>query len=120
MHFHDIQQWIETFYDQREWSKYGPFERIGFLMEEVGETARAIRALEIGRDRPDETTRPIDQLKENVIEELGDVLANVIILAKMYDVSLADILRKHQRKLSERFNTFKNPHDTGPNAVSYE
>ncbi|MFC5468141.1 MazG nucleotide pyrophosphohydrolase domain-containing protein [Cohnella suwonensis] len=97
------QVWIQNFYDQRGWSNYGPFERIGFLMEEVGETARAIRAIEIGRDRPDEHIKSKEKLKMELIEELGDVLGNVFILASMYNIAIDEILEVHKNKLNKRY-----------------
>ncbi|UVI30429.1 MazG-like family protein [Paenibacillus spongiae] len=99
----DTQVWIQQFYDQRGWSNYGPFERIGFLTEEVGEAARAVRALEIGRDRPDEHHKSTDRLKEDLVEELGDVLGNVFILASLYDITIEEVLEAHKNKLSKRY-----------------
>ncbi len=49
-----FQEWVKDYYESRGWSELDIFIRIGFLAEETGEVARAIRALEIGRDRPDE------------------------------------------------------------------
>lgn len=99
----EIQQWIQEFYKQRGWSSYGPFERIAFLTEEVGETARAVRAIEIGRDRPDESPQPEAKLKQDLTEELGDILGNVFILASMYGVTIEEILEAHKDKLSKRY-----------------
>jgi len=99
----DLQQWIEEFYRKRGWSGYGPFERIGFLMEEVGETARAVRALEIGRDRPDETEASKAEKRQELIEEMGDVLGNMLILANMYDITMEQILTAHKEKLRKRY-----------------
>ncbi|CAM3216534.1 MazG nucleotide pyrophosphohydrolase domain-containing protein [Paenibacillus lupini] len=99
----EMQQWIQDFYKQRGWSNYGPFERIAFLTEEVGETARAVRAIEIGRDRPDEAVQSADKLKQELTEELGDILGNVFILASMYDVTIGEILEAHKDKLSKRY-----------------
>jgi len=79
------------------------FIRIGFLAEETGEVARAIRALEIGRNRPDETVSTYAENKQELIEELGDVLGNVIVIANKYDVSLEDIFKSHQEKLHNRY-----------------
>lgn len=98
-----FQNWVKQFYEKRGWSDYNGFIRVGFLMEEVGEVARVIRALEIGRDRPDEAVRDEDQLRKELKEEIGDVLGNVLILAKLYGLSLEDIMRAHVDKLSSRF-----------------
>jgi len=48
------QRWIRDFYKERGWYELDPFMRTNFLAEETGEVARAVRAIEIGRDRPDE------------------------------------------------------------------
>ncbi len=72
-------------------------------MEEVGEVARVVRAYEIGRDRPDEGSRSVDELREELVGELGDVLGNVTLLADLYNISLDEIIAEHQRKLSKRF-----------------
>ncbi|WP_127494906.1 MazG nucleotide pyrophosphohydrolase domain-containing protein [Paenibacillus glycanilyticus] len=100
----EFQQWIQDFYKERGWSGYGPFERMAFLTEEVGETARVVRTIEIGRDRPDEAAQPAEVLKQELIEELGDVLANVYILAGIYDLSIEEVLRAHKDKLSKRYS----------------
>ena len=99
----NYQQWISNFYKERNWYQYPPFIRANFLTEEVGEVARAIRTLEIGRDRPDEQAPTQQEQLENLTEELGDVLDNLFILADKYDISLEAIMESHQRKLLERY-----------------
>ncbi|MCD5003415.1 MazG-like family protein [Enterococcus saccharolyticus] len=103
MDIQDYKSWVIDFYKKRNWYQYNPFIRIGFLTEEVGEVSRAVRSLEIGRDRPDEATQPEHVYKENLMEELGDVLDNILVLADKYDISLEDILTHHQMKLEGRF-----------------
>ncbi|MED1739257.1 MazG-like family protein [Bacillus swezeyi] len=99
----NAEQWTKAFYQKRGWSEYGPFIRMGFLMEETGELARAVRTYEIGRDRPDEAKRPASELKQELVEEMGDVMGNLIMLAKIYDVSLEEMMESHRKKLTERF-----------------
>lgn len=99
----EFQHWVEAFYKTRGWADYGPFIRMGFLMEEAGEVARVVRSLEIGRNRPDEADKRTDELKRELTEELGDVLSNLIILAKKYDISMEEIMETHVRKLKQRF-----------------
>ncbi|OZB91663.1 MazG nucleotide pyrophosphohydrolase domain-containing protein [Paenibacillus sp. XY044] len=98
-----FQQWVKEYYEQRGWSELDIFIRIGFLAEETGEVARAIRALEIGRDRPDETAGTYDQNKQELVEELGDVLGNLIVIANKYDIGLEDIFASHRNKLIDRY-----------------
>ncbi|MFD1901661.1 MazG nucleotide pyrophosphohydrolase domain-containing protein [Enterococcus termitis] len=97
------QQWISDFYKKRGWYALDPFVRVSFLAEETGEVARAVRALEIGRDRPDETEKTSEEHIQELTEELGDVLDNLFILADKYDIRLEDILASHKKKLEERF-----------------
>ncbi|PNY18423.1 MazG nucleotide pyrophosphohydrolase domain-containing protein [Streptococcus parauberis] len=97
------QQWVSDFYKKRHWYQYNPFIHSNFLTEEVGELAQAIRKYEIGRDRPDETTRTERENLEDIKEELGDVLDNIFILADLYQISLEDIVQAHKTKLEKRF-----------------
>ncbi|GMA47866.1 MazG nucleotide pyrophosphohydrolase domain-containing protein [Tetragenococcus muriaticus] len=102
------QQWISQFYKQRNWYEYQPFIRANFLSEEVGEVCRAIRTIEIGRDRPDENKMGHEQQLENLTEELGDVLDNLFIIADKYDISLEEIMNSHKEKLQNRYkNSFQ-------------
>ncbi|MDM5233237.1 MazG nucleotide pyrophosphohydrolase domain-containing protein [Lysinibacillus pakistanensis] len=103
MEINEFQQWIKEYYDTRGWSELNIFTRIGFLAEETGEVARAIRALEIGRDRPDEKVQSYEENKQELIEELGDVLGNIIVIANKYDISLEEIFNAHQDKLMKRY-----------------
>ncbi|MFG6147649.1 MazG nucleotide pyrophosphohydrolase domain-containing protein [Halobacillus sp. B23F22_1] len=99
----EFQQWIKEYYENRGWSELDIFIRIGFLAEETGEVARAIRSLEIGRDRPDEKEESYANNKQELTEELGDVLGNLIIIANKYDIPLEEVFQAHQEKLSKRY-----------------
>lgn len=105
MDMQDYQQWISEFYKERGWYSLSPFIRVNFLSEETGEVARAIRAIEIGRDRPDEKETAREEQLQNLTEELGDVLDNVFILADKYNIQLEDILTSHKKKMLERFHS---------------
>ena len=107
MDIHAYQKWISTFYKERGWYALDPFVRVSFLSEETGEVAQAVRALEIGRDRPDEEIKSPELLKQQLTEELGDVLDNIFILADKYEIQLEDIMVAHKNKLTDRFSTEK-------------
>ncbi|MBU8637587.1 MazG nucleotide pyrophosphohydrolase domain-containing protein [Bacillus pumilus] len=107
MQTNEMEKWIKDFYKKRNWAEYGPFIRLGFLMEETGELARAVRAIEIGRDRPDEQKQKSAELKRELVEEMGDVLGNLLILADFYDVTVEEIFSSHQQKLTKRFSELK-------------
>lgn len=103
MQFQAYQQWVRAFYQQQNWYQYHPFIRVNFLSEEVGEVARAVRSLEIGRDRPDETEACPQEKRQQLTEELGDVLDNLFILADKYEISLEEVVKQHQAKLLARY-----------------
>lgn len=105
MNVTEFQHWVKDYYKMRGWSDLDIFIRIGFLAEETDEVARAIRALEIGRDRPDEVTGTLEENKKELTEELGDVLGNLIVIANKYDISLEEIFSSHKEKLAERYST---------------
>lgn len=100
----EFQKWVNDYYETRGWSELDIFIRIGFLAEETGEVARAIRALEIGRDRPDEINDSFMNNRKELVEELGDVLGNVIVIANKYDISLEEVFHSHKEKLSRRYS----------------
>ncbi|WP_146553964.1 MazG nucleotide pyrophosphohydrolase domain-containing protein [Rummeliibacillus sp. SL167] len=108
MDINEFQQWVKDYYTLKGWSDLNIFVRIGFLVEEIGEVARAIRKLEIGRDRPDENDGTYQEREQELTEELGDVFANLIIIANKYDIKLEDIFKAHQVKLDKRYLTYKN------------
>lgn len=101
----EFQRWVNDYYDNKGWSELDIFIRIGFLAEETGEVARAIRALEIGRGRPDEETGTYIDNRNELVEELGDVLGNVIVIANKYNISLEEVFNSHKEKLSNRYST---------------
>lgn len=104
MNVTEFQHWVKAYYEKRGWSDLDIFIRIGFLAEETGEVARAIRALEIGRNRPDEVTGSFEDNKQELTEELGDVLGNLIVIANKYEIPLEDVFLSHKKKLSKRYS----------------
>lgn len=107
MDIQNYQKWISDFYKKRNWYQYNSFIRSNFLMEEVGEVAQVIRTIEIGRDRPDEVDKNLNEQLENLTEELGDVLDNIFILADKYNISLEEIMISHKEKLTQRYSIDK-------------
>ena len=99
----EFQKWIAEYYISKGWADLDIFVRVGFLSEETGEVARAIRALEIGRDRPDEHPSSFTERKKHLTEELGDVLGNVVVIANKYNIDLEEIFIEHKNKMSNRY-----------------
>lgn len=103
MEFEDYQKWVDCFYKTRGWYQLPSSVRLNFLTEEVGELSQAIRRYEIGRDRPDEPQRTVEENHNAIKEELADVLDNILILASKYEIDITDMLNSHIVKFEERF-----------------
>lgn len=103
MNILEYQNWITEFYKKRGWYELNAFIRVNFLTEEVGEVSRAIRTIEIGRDRHDEKMLTKEERLANLKEELGDVLDNLFILADKYEINLTEIMESHKNKLTNRY-----------------
>ncbi len=97
MKFEEYRHYITSFYKKRGWYDYDIFIRTNFLTEELGELSQAIRAIEIGRDRPDEAENKFNN--DCISEELADILDNIIIIADKYNISFEEIINRHIQKL---------------------
>lgn len=42
--------------------------------------------------------------RKDLVEELGDVLGNVIVIANKYNISLEEVFNSHKEKLSKRYS----------------
>ncbi|KRL01133.1 MazG nucleotide pyrophosphohydrolase domain-containing protein [Liquorilactobacillus capillatus] len=103
MGLEEHQAWLVSFYKKRDWYKFSPEIRMNFLTEEVGELARAIRTFEIGRDHPGEKKKDKAERFDNLKEELADVVDQVLILCRKYEIEPQEILHYSENKLTERF-----------------
>ncbi|AHG82234.1 MazG nucleotide pyrophosphohydrolase [Bibersteinia trehalosi USDA-ARS-USMARC-188] len=103
MHFSDYQKWGREFYQQQGWYERDVFRRLAYLTEEVGEVAAAVRAIEIGYERPDKADLNEKEKCQALIEELGDVLDNLCVLADKYGIELEEVIAVHQAKFNNRY-----------------
>lgn len=101
------QQWLVNFYQQRNWYHYSPFVHVNFLTEEVGEVARAVRAMEIGRDHPGERHATEAERQANLKEELADALDQILVISSLYDIDVDSLLQASEAKLTKRFENRK-------------
>lgn len=80
-----------------------PFEDFGMVIEELGEFVREMRRYKKGRERPDETTPPKEEIVEHMKEEFGDALFPMIKLAMYYGFTLEEAILAHEKKMKERY-----------------
>lgn len=95
MNTKEYEKWVIDFYRNRGWYEYDPFVRINYLTEEVGEVSDSVKDLENTLDKNPENNEEISNQKDKLLNELGDVLDNIIILADKYDMTLEDVIDKH-------------------------
>jgi NTP pyrophosphatase (non-canonical NTP hydrolase) len=95
------QRWVRDFDVQRGWDLTLPSEVFVHFMEEVGEIARRVLALEGYKPVGDEAERA--KWKGHLREELSDAITFLVKLAYMYDVEVADGLLANMPKCDGRF-----------------
>lgn len=98
------QKWLTEFYASRGWLELSASRRLNFLIEEVGELSQGIRAYEIGRDHPGELEKTVAEKKDNVVEELADVMDAVLILCDKFDIAPELLFSKSEDKLNARYD----------------
>lgn len=98
--FPDAQKEVDLLVQQMG-GYWSPLAMLASVVEEVGELAREINALEkIKIKKPEERVKPID-------EELADTLFSIICIANHYKVnlgkSLENVLEKYRKRDKYRF-----------------
>ncbi|MBM7616853.1 NTP pyrophosphatase (non-canonical NTP hydrolase) [Weissella uvarum] len=98
------QQWLSNFYKSRGWLQLSSSRRLNFLTEEVGELSQAIRKYEFGRDHPGEGPVSKQDERDNLVEELADVLDEVLIFCEKYDITVEELVNYSENKIKNRFD----------------
>jgi NTP pyrophosphatase (non-canonical NTP hydrolase) len=94
------QKWVEDFDRERGWDLCLPAEVFVHFIEEAGEIARLVLALEGYREvAPGEAA----QLRPRLAEEIADALTFLVKLAYLYDVSVAEGLARNMAKCDGRY-----------------
>ncbi|MBW2970089.1 nucleotide pyrophosphohydrolase [Candidatus Woesearchaeota archaeon] len=92
---HELKEKIKQFCDEREWDKYHNAKDLA-----IGIITEASELLEHFRFRESEI---IDKKREQICEELSDVLYFVLRLAQKYDIDLTTELNKKMVKNTEKY-----------------
>lgn len=69
---------------------------------EAGEVANAVKKIYRARNGIIGNSKSIDDLMENLVEEIGDVLITIDLLANEYDIDLAEAVKSKFNKTSEK------------------
>ncbi|NLY56694.1 MAG: hypothetical protein GX058_09355 [Firmicutes bacterium] len=100
MDIRDYQEWVRQFDQARGWDLCPGTDTLAHVLEELGELSRCVLALEGYRTvSPGERER----IRENLGEELADVVTFLVKLAYTYNLDLAQYLAANQAKCRQRF-----------------
>ena len=92
----EIQKEVDDWINQFEEGYWPPLSMLASVVEELGEVARIINALEdYKKYKPEETSKSLE-------EELGDLFFSIICLANYYKIDLEKAFEKVIKKYDKR------------------
>jgi NTP pyrophosphatase (non-canonical NTP hydrolase) len=97
-----IEKTVLNFCKKHEW-KLDPNKDLRAVMEEFGEVCREVRRYEDGRERPDEIEVTKNKIKEDLAEEVGDMLFPLVKLLSYFGLTLEDAFQNHVNKMERRY-----------------
>ncbi len=106
MQIHEYQRWLEEYDQVRGWERVHPSQTLVHALEEMGEIARLVLALE-GYKEGDE-----DESRTALAEELADCMTFLFKLAYQYDIDVEKALVGNQKKASDRYSVEHGRKDT--------
>jgi NTP pyrophosphatase (non-canonical NTP hydrolase) len=90
------QKQLDTWFKEKDWPYWQPLEIIARLAEEVGEFARIVNHIYGAKKK-----RP-DEAKQDLEEEIGDILFTLACFANSHDIDLDDAFDKSLDKVMNR------------------
>ena len=90
------QKEIDDWFKKKNWLYWHPLSQLARLTEETGELARVVNHL-FG-EKPKKETEAKQELKE----EIGDVIYTLICLANSQKINLDDAIQKSIKKVTSR------------------
>ena len=98
MHIREFQRWLEAYDRARGWDRVHPSHTLVHVLEEMGEIARGVLALEGYKPGEAGTGRA------RLAEEFGDCLTLLFKLAYQCGVDVEEALKTNQAKIEERYS----------------
>ncbi|HYF29018.1 MAG TPA: nucleotide pyrophosphohydrolase [Candidatus Paceibacterota bacterium] len=90
------QEEVDAWFKKQGWAYWEPLAITARLFEECGEFARLVNHV-YGPKR-----KKLDEKKQDMEEELGDIVYTLICFANSHNISLDDAIRKSMDKVTER------------------
>ncbi|MDI6871768.1 MAG: MazG-like family protein [Bacillota bacterium] len=100
------QKWVRDFDRERGWDLCLPAEVFVHFLEEAGEIARLVLALEGYREV---TPAEAEELRPRLAEEIADAITFLIKLAYLYEVDVAGGLARNMAKCGGRYPSAEAP-----------
>lgn len=89
-----------------KWTQaHSPYFRLTYLMEEVGELARAVINIESKVEEPNRrgSISPREEKLEMVKDSLGDILYHLLGTADVYSIDLAEAFQNSMETIKKRY-----------------
>jgi NTP pyrophosphatase (non-canonical NTP hydrolase) len=90
------QKELDDFFKKNKWKYWHPLSQFTRLVEETGELARILNHLYGEKPKRD------DEARQNLEEEMGDVIYTLICLANSQKIDLDKSIRKSLDKVAKR------------------
>ncbi len=98
MHIREYQEWLEHWDKKRGWDKVLPAHTLIHALEEMGEVARLVLALDGYKPAED-----VEKLRRELAEELSDLFVFLFKLAYQMGIDVEAALKAGQKKAEARF-----------------
>jgi NTP pyrophosphatase (non-canonical NTP hydrolase) len=92
----DYQKEVDAWFKKQGWDYWEPLAITARLFEEGGEFARLVNHV-YGPKK-----KKLDEQKQDMEEEIGDIIYTLICFANSHDIKLDDAIRKSLDKVTER------------------
>lgn len=99
----EYQKEVDAWFKKQGWEYWEPLAITARLFEEGGEFARLVNHV-YGPKK-----KKLDEKKQDMAEELGDIIYTLICFANSHDISLDEAIRASLDKVTERDRDRFNP-----------
>ena len=99
MEIREFQSWLQEWDRERGWNEVDPVHTLAHVVEEMGEVARCVLALEGYKRGPGSREEAVAELSE----EIGDLMTMIFKLAYQYGVDVESALERNMVKVNGRF-----------------
>ncbi len=108
MHIREYQQWLEQWDKERGWDRVLPAHTLIHALEELGEIARLVLAMDGYKPGEDK-----EQLRQHLAEEFSDLFVFLFKLAYQMGIDVEEALKAGQIKAQIRYPDLEEAKEAG-------